>query len=90
MALFLITATQWLGDGTDRVDEMLHGGQYVRPPFALSPLTRFRRELPLGRKFELVYQLLESCLIPYSVVGREYHCRSQERVAFSQSGLEPV
>ncbi len=45
------------------------------------------RESPFGRKFELMCQSPESCLIAYRVVTREYHCRSQERVAFSQSGL---
>jgi phosphoserine phosphatase RsbU/P len=39
IALFMIAATQWLRDASDRVDEMLHGDQYVRPPFSLSPLT---------------------------------------------------
>src|SRR5580700_9929851 len=48
-----------------------------------------RRELPLGREFELVCQSLESCVIANSVVSREYHCRPQERVAFSQGCLQP-
>ncbi len=28
LALFMIAATQWLRDASDRVDEMLHGDQY--------------------------------------------------------------
>ncbi len=45
------------------------------------------RELPLGRKFELVFQTPESCLIAYSVVTGEHHRRSQERIVFGQSCL---
>jgi hypothetical protein len=47
------------------------------------------RELPLGRKFEFACQAPESCLIAYSVASREHHCRSQERVAFRESCLQP-
>jgi sigma-B regulation protein RsbU (phosphoserine phosphatase) len=39
IALFMIAATQWLRDAADRVDEMLHGDQYVRQPFPLNPFT---------------------------------------------------
>jgi len=35
IALFAIAAAQWLRDASDRVDEMLHGDQYVRTPFYL-------------------------------------------------------
>jgi phosphoserine phosphatase RsbU/P len=35
IALFMIAATQWLRDAGDRIDEMLHGDQYVRTPFNL-------------------------------------------------------
>ena len=49
IALFMIAATQWLRDAGDRIDEMLHGDQYVRTPFNLygfnfrSRLARFLR-----------------------------------------------
>ena len=43
----------------------------------------------LGRKFEFVCQTPESCLLAYSVVSGEYHCRSQERIVFGQSCLKP-
>ena len=42
---------------------------------------------PLNRKFELVFQAPESWLIAYSIVTGEHHCRSQERIVFSQSCL---
>jgi hypothetical protein len=35
IALFMIAAAQWLRDAGDRIDEMLHGDQYVRTPFYL-------------------------------------------------------
>ncbi|MGA8101577.1 MAG: SpoIIE family protein phosphatase [Candidatus Acidiferrales bacterium] len=35
----MIAATVWLRDASDRVDEMLHGDQYVRQPFDLDPFT---------------------------------------------------
>src|SRR6266403_888687 len=39
IAIFLIAATQWLRDAHDRVDEMLHGEQYVSPPFDFDAFT---------------------------------------------------
>src|SRR5580692_5139959 len=49
-----------------------------------------RRASRLDRKVEIVCQSPESCLLAYSVVTGEYHCRSQERVAFSESCLQPI
>jgi sigma-B regulation protein RsbU (phosphoserine phosphatase) len=37
--VFIIAATQWLRDTGDRVDDMLHGEQYVSSPFELDAFT---------------------------------------------------
>jgi sigma-B regulation protein RsbU (phosphoserine phosphatase) len=39
IALFTIAAASSLRDASDRIDEMLHGNQYVRQPFPLDPFT---------------------------------------------------
>jgi hypothetical protein len=39
ITLFLITATQWLRDTSDRVDELLHGNEYAHAPFNLDSFT---------------------------------------------------
>ena len=48
-----------------------------------------RQEPPLRRKFEFACQAHKSCLIADRVVSGEYHCRSQERIVFGQSCLQP-
>jgi len=35
ITLFIVASTQWLRDARDRIDEMLHGNQYVSTPFNL-------------------------------------------------------
>ncbi len=39
LALFLVAATAWVRDARDRVDEMLHGEQYVFSTFDINPFT---------------------------------------------------
>jgi len=45
--------------------------------------------ISLGQKFELVYQLPESWLLAYGVVGRENEQRTQEGVAFGKRSVKP-
>src|SRR5580704_5408651 len=58
-------------------------------PCARRRIRSLRTRPSLGRKFELVHQSSESWLIAYSVVSGEYYRRSQERLVFGQSCLQP-